>query len=164
MDANGDTVAHSLDNPEQPDILARNDEPIVKKSPFRTIRSVGKLEERCCTAPGAYCNGYYLNHAGVDASGHDMENYLSTGSNDEHCEVGNFWSKGFVEDGVMVYICIDIPYQDCEIFHPADVFYALAQMDAACPAYMAGYYRFNDQNNLDPRIIGKVNSGDTICV
>ncbi|KAE9376601.1 hypothetical protein N431DRAFT_453007 [Stipitochalara longipes BDJ] len=165
LDTNGNTIARSLDNPEQPDVIARNDEPAVANSAWRTKRSTAKLEERCCTAPGAYCWGYYLDHAGVDASGHDMENWLdASGFNQEWCVAGNEWSKGFVENGVMVYLCIDTAYETCEIFDSDDVRYALGEMDAACPAYMAGYYRFNTGESLQPKIIGKCNSGDNICV
>ncbi|KAE9372871.1 hypothetical protein N431DRAFT_457550 [Stipitochalara longipes BDJ] len=164
LDANGDTVAHSVDNLDQPDIFARNDPPTSENPALRTRGSVAEIEERCCTPPGAYCFGYYLNHPGVDQSAVDLENYLNGAFNDLQCsEPTEDLAYGTAVDGALVYLCVDAA-EYCESFSSDDVRTALGEMDAACPAYMAGYYRFNTGESLQPKLIGKDNAGANICV
>jgi len=163
LDADGNTVAHSLDNPNQPDIIALNDEPNMVSAVSRK-RDPAHLEERCCTPPGAYCWNYGLDHGGCDQSVRDLISYVDNWVNDLVCTAGDFISHGSVENGVIAYICLDIPSPPtCEGFNSDDVRLAMAKMDAACPLYQAGYFRFDTGEQTGPKVIGRCSSGDHFC-
>lgn len=71
---------------------------------------------------------------------------------------GTAW-VGYENEDVWEYYCI-IARSACGNLDLVDVNYALSQMDAACPAYTASYFRWDGSNE----IFGKVNSGVSICV
>jgi hypothetical protein len=70
------TVAHSVDNPNQPDLFARDDDTTaasVATAMRRTERSVPELAKGTSTS-GVYCWGYGLGHAGVNISTQNLQN------------------------------------------------------------------------------------------
>ena len=58
----------------------------------------------------------------------------------------------------MVYYCIDRPHLSGNC-NRNDVRHALAQMDAACPLYKAGWFRWLGS----VKIIGKAHTDDRLC-
>jgi hypothetical protein len=145
----------------------------VEKAASRKSRFAANVEERseadieeCCggrAQTGAFCWDYYLDHAGTDQSADDLTSWVGQEWNLFCSGPGNSETWGTAVNGVLVYACIE-GESYCESFSTAEVKLAMGLMGTACPAYMAGYYRFDTGESLQPKIIGKCSAGERICV
>ncbi|KAH0431432.1 hypothetical protein CcaCcLH18_07048 [Colletotrichum camelliae] len=104
------------------------------------------------------CWGSALDKAGTDAAVSAWKNKvgptgayaLSSGSNPKA-----IW---FIRRGVKVYYCINAPNSSGNL-DLVDINHALKQMDASCPRYTAGYFRWDGS----VEIFGKTGENVPIC-
>ena len=105
------------------------------------------------------CFGYALDHKGVDVSVQSLRDWANApGGQTLRSGSRNNW-KGFVYAETIAYYCIDAPNSSGNI-DLNDVNYALSNMDSACPAYTASYFKWDGS----VEIVGKDKAGANICV
>ncbi|KAK3317041.1 hypothetical protein B0H66DRAFT_520240 [Apodospora peruviana] len=106
------------------------------------------------------CWGTQLDRYGTDEAAQCLRNAgAAPGGIDLRTPSGSGLFTSCVSAAVRVYYCVNKP-NSWGNANLEDVNYGLRQMDAACPAYTAGYFQWDGT----PEILGKARADTSICL